>query len=167
VPENFIDLAKQRMRWQIGLADSLIAHWSLLFKPSTGMVGTVAFPFFFFFELLGPVLEVFGYLTITSLFFMGLISTKAFFALLTVAIGMGLILSITALLFDQISFRVYQKNIEMVILFLVAIAENFGYRQLTTLWRFMGLILWVFSKNNKWDSIKRRANWDQGSLSKG
>ena len=57
-PEKLSVLRSQRVRWQVGLAESLMMNMPLLFNRKGGVVSWVAFPFFLVFECLGPLLEV-------------------------------------------------------------------------------------------------------------
>ncbi|HUD96337.1 MAG TPA: glycosyltransferase family 2 protein, partial [Woeseiaceae bacterium] len=61
-PEDLATLRKQRVRWHHGLAQSLMLHKSLFFKRDGGAVSWLAMPFFYLFELLGPAIEVAGYI---------------------------------------------------------------------------------------------------------
>ena len=65
-PSDLKGLQSQRMRWQRGLAESLSMNWSLLFNPRGGTVGWLAFPYMLLFELIGPFIEVAGYLFFLS-----------------------------------------------------------------------------------------------------
>ncbi len=58
VPESLRALARQRVRWQRGLSESLSLNVRLLFHPRGGAAGWAAFPFNALFEWLGPLLEV-------------------------------------------------------------------------------------------------------------
>src|SRR5580765_5366333 len=60
VPESAKVLGRQRDRWHRGLADVLWRHRRMMFNPRYGTLGLVGFPYFFFVELLGPVVEAFG-----------------------------------------------------------------------------------------------------------
>ncbi len=52
---------------------------------------------------------------------------------------MGILLSVNGLLLETLSFRVYQRRSDILRLFMAAILENVGYRQLNTLWRCRGM----------------------------
>ena len=54
VPESGQILSRQRDRWQRGLIDSLWRHRRMFLNPKYGVIGMISFPFFIFFELLGP-----------------------------------------------------------------------------------------------------------------
>ncbi len=60
-PEKLSGLARQRDRWQRGLVDSLLRHARMLGNPRYGPPGLIAFPYYFFIEALGPIVELFGY----------------------------------------------------------------------------------------------------------
>lgn len=160
-PEDIRVLARQRIRWQRGLAESLFMNMSLLFNPRAGAVGFFAFPFMLLFEWLGPVIEVLGYIIIVTGFMFGYIGFDVFITLMIVAIGFGILLSTTALLLEEISFHIYQRPKELLWLFMAVILENIGYRQLTSFWRLIGFIEWLFGKQAKWGVMTRKAGWQK------
>ena len=160
-PEDLSVLRQQRIRWQRGLAESMFKNIGLLFNPRAGAVGFLAFPFMLFFEWLGPLIEVFGYIIIITGFIADYISLQIFITLMAVAIGFGMLLSATALLLEEISFHVYQRPSELFRLFLAVILENFGYRQLTSVWRLMGLVQWAFGRKATWGKMTRDASWQK------
>jgi hypothetical protein len=52
-------------------------------------------------------------------------------------------------------------------LFMAAILENFGYRQLNSVWRLMGMVRWVvrLRGRSRWGRIRRHATWQhEGDL---
>jgi len=154
-PETLQVLRSQRMRWQRGLAESLTMNISLLFQRRSGCAGWLAFPFFILFELLGPAIEVLGYLTMTVGVITGIFSWEAFQAFLLVAIGFGILLSVTALLLEEMSFRLFPWPAHIAWLFLIAILENFGYRQMITVWRFHGMVRWLMGRHQHWGTMTR------------
>ena len=81
---------------------------------------------------------------------------------LLVAIGMGILLSVNGLLLETLSFRVYNRSGDMLRLFAMAVLENFGYRQLNTLWRVRGMWQWMSRRKHQWGVMKRSGQWSQG-----
>lgn len=158
-PEDFRTLKAQRVRWQRGLSESLAKNMSLLFQRKSGAVGWFAFPCMIIFELLSPLIEVAGYVFMISAFFFGLVSIEALFAFLAIAIGVGMLLSMSALFLEELSFHTYKKLSDMWLLVLAVLVENFGYRQLVTIWRLQGLLRFVFGLKSKWGEMKRTARW--------
>ena len=113
------------------------------------------------FEWLGPLIELTGYLFMLGGFMLGLISSVALTVFLLVAIGMGTLLSVNALLLESLSFRVYDRPRDMLLLFAMAVLENFGYRQLNTLWRCRGMLQWLARRKHQWGVMRRSGQWGQ------
>jgi cellulose synthase/poly-beta-1,6-N-acetylglucosamine synthase-like glycosyltransferase len=154
-PESLKVLRSQRTRWQRGLAESLTLNWELLCHKKSGAVGWFAFPFFVLFELLGPVIEVVGYVLMTLGALLGFFSWEAFQIFMFVALSLGILLSVTALLMEEMSFSLFPRKRDVLKLFLAAIAENFGYRQLIALWRLQGLLRWLAGTKQRWGEMTR------------
>ena len=154
-PEDLATLRKQRVRWHHGLAQSLMLHKSLFFKRDGGAVSWLAMPFFYLFELLGPAIEVAGYIIMLIAALLGWISWEVTALFFCVAVGLGVMLSTSALVLEELSFHVYPRMRDLFRLFFIAIIENFGYRQLTVLWRLQGLYGWFRGKEPEWGTMKR------------
>ena len=160
-PEDIATLAKQRKRWQRGLAESLWENRKLCFARGSGTAGWLAFPFFVLFELLSPVVEVSGLIVMAIAFSMGMMSGMNFLAFVAAAFALGLMLSTTALLLEELSFHTYPKARHLLVLFLASIFENFGYRQVMSIWRLQALYGWLRGSRIHWGEMKRKADWQQ------
>lgn len=159
VPEDMRTLKNQRIRWQRGLSESLSSHWGLMFHRHGGLPGWVAFPFMVLFEWLGPVIELGGYLFMCIAYAFGFISWEAFFVFFFVALGLGVLLSASGLLLEEMSFSMYRRPRHLAVLALVVVAENFGYRQLNTYWRMLGFLQWISRREGHWGTMKRKGSW--------
>lgn len=166
VPEDMKTLRNQRIRWQRGLSESLNSNWGLMFSRNGGRPGWLAFPFMVLFEWLSPLIELGGYIFMLYAYAFGLISWEAFNAFLVMAIGMGILLSVSGLLLAEISSNIYPKFRQLALLLLVLVAENFGYRQLTTWWRLLGLYRWVSQRESSWGEMARKGVGQQAQLPK-
>jgi cellulose synthase/poly-beta-1,6-N-acetylglucosamine synthase-like glycosyltransferase len=155
-PEDLKTLQSQRIRWQRGLCESLVINKQLLLHPRGGGAGWLAFPFMLFSEVIGLFIAVFGYFLLGFGYYFGLVSLAAFQAFLVVEFGLGILISLNALLLEQITFHTYPKLRQLLILLLVAILENFGWRQLMNIWRAIGTINWSMGVEAKWGNMKRR-----------
>lgn len=161
VPESWTVLGRQRNRWQRGLADTLWRHRKMMFNPKYGKLGFLAMPFFLFVELLSPIIELSGYILLIFSLYMGAINVQFALLFLTAAILLGMILSVLAVLLEELTFRKYDRLSDVMILILFAFLENLGYRQIHAWWRFKGLI--DFLKGNKsWGEMTR----NKGTFSK-
>lgn len=160
VPEDFRVLAGQRQRWQRGLAESLTLNRELMLHPKGGLAGWLAFPFMVVFECFGPFIEVTGYVFMIGCFALGLVSLDAFLVFGLLALGLGVLLSITALLIEELSYHLYKRPRDLTILLMAVFAENLGYRQLISLYRAWGLISLMLGREAKWGTMTRTASWD-------
>lgn len=166
-PEDLGSLKNQRMRWQQGLAESLLPNWRMMFQRNGGAVGWLAFPFMLLFECIGPLIEVLGYVSVLVMWFAGLLSVDALLVFLFAAVGLGVLLSVNALFLEELSFHLYPRPMQQLRLFMAAILENFGYRQLNSVWRLMGMVRWVvrLRGRSRWGRIRRHATWQhEGDL---
>lgn len=158
-PKDLTTLKNQRIRWQRGLCESLTNNLDLLFHSKGGTVGWLAFPFLALFEWLGSAIEVFGYVFVTVGFILGFVSFKVWIVLLLAAISLGILLSVSAFYLEEMSFHVYPKPHHVLLLFLGDILENFGYRQLNSLWKLIGLYRWMVGRKATWGAMTRTASW--------
>ena len=151
VPEKFKTLLMQRNRWHRGLLQSFRLHWRMLLNPKYGVIGTLALPYFLLFEMLGPFVEVLGYLSVILAWLLGILNMEFFLLFLLVAVFYGVFLSIAAVLLEEISFRRYPAWEDLARLIWYAIWENLGYRQLLALFKVKAFF----------DFIGRRRRWGE------
>jgi cellulose synthase/poly-beta-1,6-N-acetylglucosamine synthase-like glycosyltransferase len=165
VPSDLRSLYNQRVRWQQGLAESLFGNWRLMFRRNGGAVGWLAYPFMLLFECLGPLVEVLGYAAVIILSLLGMLSMQAFFVFLFASVGLGILLSVNAMMLEEISFHLYPRSNQQLKLFLVAVLENFGYRQILSVFRVIGLLRWAtrMGRPAAWGHMRRSGDWGRGS----
>ncbi len=154
-PERLRGLAGQRDRWQRGLVEALTRHRRMLLNPRYGAVGLLSFPYFFFLEMLGPVIEVAGYTAFVVTIALGLAQLPYVLAFLALAIAFGIALSVAAIGLEELTFRRYHRTGDLGRLFFLAFLENFGYRQLNSFWRIQGM--WSVLRGKKgWGAMERK-----------
>ena len=154
VPERIRDLYTQRRRWQVGLLDSMKRYNEMILSPSYGTCGMIAMPYFFLFELMGPVVEALGYAFIPLSYFLGILSFRFFIAFFVATTIFGVILSVGALAIEEFTFNKYVGIKDFLRLFLYAIVENFSYRQMTVVFRLFGVFGYKKYKSS-WGKITR------------
>ncbi len=154
VPERWRTLGRQRNRWHRGLMDALLSNIGMLFNPRYGSVGLLGMPFFCFFEMAGPTIELTGYLVFSLAWWLGIINWPFAVLFLTAATALGIVLSITAIFLEELSFRRYPKVSQLVVLLVYGILENFGYRQLLLLSRVKGTIDYFLGRTH-WGDMGR------------
>ncbi len=154
-PERLRDLRSQRVRWQHGLGQCLFMNRSLIFNPRGGTVSWLSIPFYLVFELLGPLLEVAGYLFVLVSWWLGWLAMPEALIFLGLAIGLGVLLSTSAIMLEELSFHMYPRTRDILLLYAVAVLENFGYRQINSLWRLQGLVRWLSGRRHRWETLTR------------
>jgi cellulose synthase/poly-beta-1,6-N-acetylglucosamine synthase-like glycosyltransferase len=169
-PDSLSALSQQRNRWHRGLFDTLLIHKKMIFNPTYGMVGVGAMPHFLLVELLGPVFEAIGYISLVWMYYFGVLNIDIAILFFIVSLFYGTMFSVGAVILEEISFQRYPKPSDLALLLSFGIIENFGYRQLTVWWRLKGI--WNFLRGNKhWGSMQRKGfgtmNHQQRAISKG
>jgi hypothetical protein len=119
------------------------------------------------FELLGPVIELAGYLGMTLLWLLHMISLTTFLVFLFLSFGMGVLLTTNSILLERLSFQMYPRVGQQITLFIAGVIENFGYRQLTAVFRIIGLFRWIASgkARSDWGTVRRNATWQAAGAS--
>ena len=139
-PEQLGALQRQRRRWHRGLGETLWTHRRLVANARYGTLGFAAVPYFLCFELLGPVIELLGVPAVLYWWLGGGLSLAFLVAFFVVAILLGILLSVAALMLEEFSFRRHRESSEVIRLLWFAVVENVGYRQLLALWRCLAFV---------------------------
>ena len=155
VPETLRVLGGQRERWQRGLVAAMWRYRGMLFNPRYGRVGLIAVPFYTFGEMFAPLVEVFGYaITVVGLA-AGAVNVSFALLFVLVAWGYGMLLSLWAVVLEEVSFRRYRRVSDLARLVLFATLENFGYRQCGVWWR-LRAFLSVWRRKHVWGDMTRK-----------
>lgn len=149
VPESIAVLGRQRARWQRGALETFFRHRSMLFNPRYGRVGFIGFGHILLVDVIGPLVEVLGYLLIPLFWALGLIAWDYLLAFLAVTFTLGIFISVATLILEECQLRRFPRVGDLALLAAVAVAENFGYRQLSNFWRLKG---W-------WEFIRKKQGW--------
>lgn len=139
-PGSWKALADQRARWHRGMLESLWFHKSVLFNPKYGFYGMFTYPFLVFFEAFEPLIEIFGYIYIIVGLIFGIVTPIFILLFLIATIGFVFIQTLFAFIIEEFSFRKYPSFKTIIKLFGYSVIENFGYRQLTLIWRAQGFV---------------------------
>jgi len=155
VPESMKVLSRQRERWHRGLIAAMWQYKSMLFNPRYGRIGLLAMPFYAFGEMLAPVVELAGYLITAVGLVFGMVNVSFALLFVLVAWGYGMLLSIWAVVLEEVSFRRYRRFDDLFRMLLFASLENFGYRQCTVWWRLKAFVS-VFKGVHVWGDMARK-----------
>jgi cellulose synthase/poly-beta-1,6-N-acetylglucosamine synthase-like glycosyltransferase len=155
VPQQVGALANQRGRWHRGLVHSLWLHRSIWWEKRSGSLRWLGMPYYFLFEMLGPVVEFVGYIVLPIAFFMGFLSPLYFWTFLFLSVTSGAFLSICAVFLEELSFRLYRSWDDFFIMIAIAVLENFTYRLLTLVFRVGATVGIVFGRRG-WGTQNRQ-----------
>jgi cellulose synthase/poly-beta-1,6-N-acetylglucosamine synthase-like glycosyltransferase len=128
-PESFRGLARQRNRWHRGLIDTLLHNSHMLFNPSYGVTGLFALPFYLFFEMLAPLVEITGYVLFIACLFLRLVDYPFALVFFLLAVVLGTLLSLVSLLLEELSSHRYPRLKDILIMAAYSLLENIVYRQ--------------------------------------
>lgn len=153
-PASLADLMKQRSRWYLGLLQSMIKHYQVFCNLRFGLVSIFSYMYYLIFELLSPVVEVFGIFTMLLAWSYGLLNIPFMLKFLLLYGLYGAILTITA--FFQ---RIYTQNLkislaDVIKAVIMCLLESLFFRYVLSFVRVLALIGYK-KRKNQWGKIKR------------
>ncbi|HEX4527408.1 MAG TPA: glycosyltransferase [Gaiellaceae bacterium] len=154
IPPRLAPLRGQRIRWHAGLIDNLRIHRRMICRRRFGAAGTLALPYTILFELLGPLLQLAGYLILVVLVVEHRVNWPAAVALFVITLLVGQLQTAGALLIEEVAFHRYLVR-DLMLLAGWSLAELFWFRPLTALWRVWATVLVLFDQRPGWGSIPR------------
>ena len=153
VPGSVRHLMRQRVRWQLGLMQTLFQNTSLLLNPKHGILGLVAMPYMWLVELLSPIFELTAYVAIPLGWMTGVVSHEAAVAWVGVALFYNFFLSLAGLYLDQ-KYISKRPNLSWKKMVMGSLFIHMGYKQMTMWWRFRALLKMV-SNHQHWGEKPR------------
>ena len=154
-PSDLKSLGRQRARWQKGLLDTLLPNVDMLFRPRYGRIGSVALPYFWVFELLAPVIELGGIVTILLAAALGALSRDFFIQFIIFGYAFATVISLGAVLQEELTYKRYNDWRDVARLISYCFLEHFPYRQFHMVWRLQGL--WQYMRGDvSWKPLQRK-----------
>ena len=139
VPETARVLRRQRIRWHRGLMTTISDFRAMTFNPRYGRMGMMTWAGMFLFEYLAPIIEFTGWIVIPVALILGALNLQSLIWLFVLTFGAGLMNSLVGLLIDE-TYGYFNSPKDTSRLIVMAMIENFGFRQLTVAWRIRALI---------------------------
>jgi cellulose synthase/poly-beta-1,6-N-acetylglucosamine synthase-like glycosyltransferase len=147
VPTNLKQLSDQRARWQRGALETYFKYRGMLGQSKFGTVGSLGMGNMMLTDVIGPILEVLGYILVPLFWALGWLSVEFALAFLAIMLFFGIFISVSSLVLEEIELKKYPKGRQVFVLGMAAILENFGYRQLNNLFRCRGY--WQYLRGSK------------------
>ncbi len=153
-PESWRMLGRQRSRWQRGALETFFRHRDMLFRPRYGRIGWLGFGHMLLIDVIGPPVEVLGYILIPLLWLLDYLSVEYMLAFLALTSVFGIFISIGSLILEEMELRRFPRASDLAVLTFVAVLENFGYRQICNIWRLQGY--WQYLRGQQgWGTMAR------------
>ncbi len=162
VPSTFGVLRNQRVRWHRGLWETLWAYRGMLFRPRYGRIGFVALPYYWLFELIAPLLEVFGIIIVPLGLLLGVVNVPFALLFLALAYGLAILVTLSAMAAEEWSFHRHERWWDLTLTIAASVLENIGYRQLTVVWRLQGWWASLRRKKQVWGVMTRTGFGEAG-----
>lgn len=153
-PQDFQSLRNQRKRWYRGLIESLWKHRKMTLNPKFGAIGMVSFPYFWFVECLGPLIELGGYFYIVIAFFLGDIYYEFAILLILLFVLYGVLFTVATILLEAWTMNTYPKFKDLMRLLFISLTEMFWYRPITLFYKCEGFITFLLGKK-EWGHMER------------
>lgn len=153
-PTTWRDLMKQRRRWHLGLLQCLTRYRFMCLSPDYGLVGTLSYLYYFFFELFSPVIESAGLAVTVMAGVVGLLDVSFMVRFYLLFVLYGAILTMTA--FFQ---RIYTQHLkvsgsDILRCCVMCITESLFFRFVLDFIRLSSMLTYRKQKNN-WGEIRR------------
>lgn len=155
-PESFKFLSNQRTRWQRGALECLSRHRKMLFNPRYGRLGMITLPTFLLTDLISPIAEILGYILMIIFVCLGWLDVRFFIVITALIFSYGVLISVLSLLLEQDEIERFSHPKDLFFVLITAIVENFGFRQICSIWRIRGLIQHFRGMKPTWGTMERR-----------
>lgn len=148
-------LGRQRNRWTRGTIETMKFHRKMFFNPRYGLLGMLSYPYWFFFEMVAPLIEFFGMIVFILLTVFGMINWHMFFALLVFIISFGYLYSAFAAYMEVTSYNMYRRRTDMMKLLITALTEPFVFHPFVV-WSAIKGYIDIIRKKKSWGEMTRQ-----------
>lgn len=158
VPVTYDILSRQRNRWTRGAIDTIKMHKKLFFNRKYGLVGMVSFPYWVFFEWLGPIIQMIGLIYFSYLLIFKSINVLVFIILLVFVFTFSIMYSVASIFYETYTYDRYKEKSKkyLIYTFIFAILEMFIYQPLNMIFSLRGNYDYFIKKNKKgWGVMTR------------
>jgi hypothetical protein len=134
----------------------------MLFNPDYGVTGLFAMPFYLIFEMLGPFIEITGYIIFVFCLIFGMVNYPFAILFFLLAVVIGTLLSLLAILLEEYSPHRYSRLRDILVIALCCLLENILYRQWLAVVRFIAFFDF-FKGKEEWGVMEKKGFAEAGS----
>jgi cellulose synthase/poly-beta-1,6-N-acetylglucosamine synthase-like glycosyltransferase len=158
-PRTLAALRGQRVRWQVGLLESVWLHARMLGRSRYGAAGTLSMPYLALFEAISPVFEIAGYSLAIVLLAVDPSAWPWAASMVLVTVLFGQVQTMIALLVQETAFHGYSRR-DLTRLLGWSLLECFWYHPLLCLWRTSATVRLLIGRHPGWGQIPRESLGD-------
>lgn len=159
-PDSYRILSNQRKRWGRGNLKNMIENRDMVFNPKYKTMGLLTMPYNVIFEALNPYFKITGLLALIGYVSLDMTHWQILAVFGLVNFLSGYLLSVGALLLEEVAFRRYSNMSDLWKMLLFSALKFAGYHQLGALWRVQGHIQYL-RNNNSWGTMTRQSWKDE------
>jgi biofilm PGA synthesis N-glycosyltransferase PgaC len=127
-PNSLAGLWEQRDRWQRGLWRSFLKHKGMFLNPQYGKTGMIAYPFYFIFEILGPVIEGCAYIILLWILLFEQFNLEHIMWFVLMAWSYLFFITLSCVLLNFLTYNKYHQKTDILILMYFTCLEVIFYR---------------------------------------
>ena len=127
----------------------------MFFNPTYGIIGILSYPYWFFFEMMAPLIEFFGFIAFIIMACLNMVDWNIFVALLVFIISFGYMYSAFAAYIEVTTYNQYRRRSDMAKLLLVGISEPFYFHPFGV-WSAIKGYVDLIRKKNSWGEMTRQ-----------
>ncbi|HEY0899907.1 MAG TPA: sulfatase-like hydrolase/transferase [Sphingobacteriaceae bacterium] len=147
-------LSRQRNRWTRGTIETLYKHRIMFLNPRYGVIGLLSFPYWFFFEMMAPLVEFGGLVYFIVCLIFGWADYTYFLSLLLFVYTFGVLYSLFAIMMEVKSYNQYTSRKDMYRLMGTAFVEPFISHPIGV-WAAIRGTIDLLRKKNSWGEMTR------------
>ncbi len=155
IPATVKVLKRQRIRWQMGLLESLSENRNMFFNPRYGTIGLFSVPFYFFTEIVPPFFEALGYMVMVIGPLIGAFPVRAILQFFLVTWVYGIVHSFIALTMEHYLVGTTLRFHHLIVRLFASMLEHLFYRQINLVFRLVGFFKF-FTKKREWGVMERK-----------
>lgn len=153
-PGNLRDIGKQRRRWHLGLFQCMLKYRTMFVNMRFGFVSFFSYMYYLLYELLSPVIEIFGIFTIILAIWTGFINIEFMVMFFLLYALYGSVLTLTAFLQRVYTSQIHLHASDLCKAIFACVFEAVFFRFYLSFVR-MFAFLSYHKRKNQWGSMQR------------
>jgi hypothetical protein len=137
-----------------GTIETLFMHRKMFFNPRYRLLGILSYPYWFFFEMIAPLIEFFGFIAFLVMIILGKVVWAFFLMLLLFVLCFTYLYSSFAIFMEVITYNQYKRKSEVLKLMLTSLTEPFIFHPFVVWSSVKGVFDLLFTKKG-WGEMTR------------